>query len=474
MIALLAGAAMSFESPDLPDLPREFRGAWVATVANIDWPSRPGLGADAQKSELDALLHELAGLKFNAVVLQVRTSGDALYRSGREPSSWFLTGSQGDDIGWDPLARAVQVGHRLGLEVHAWFNPFRAGHPSQKGGYCEDHMSVARPDWVKRYGKYLWCDPGIPEVRTHALAVMTDVVQRYDIDGVHIDDYFYPYPEGGAAFPDGASYAAYVQGGGTLRKSDWRRENVDGFVETLYRSVKSVKPWVKVGISPFGIYRPNVPVGIEAGVDQYEELAADARKWLREGWCDYMAPQLYWRTDSTKQNFGRLLSWWRSENVKGRHLWPGLYTSLVGPETKKWSPDEVVRQLGLIRKGAQGSDPGEIHFSASSLKVSKLAEDLKKGPYASTAAVPETSWVKGQVPVRPRASAERHRVTWDVPEGTRFFEVWKRTDGAWTLVRIGSGPSEVWPAGCDALAVRAVSREGRTGPSTVVVRPKAG
>ena len=272
MIALLAGAAMAVETSGPPELPREFRGAWIATVANIDWPSKPGLGAESQKKELDALLHRLAGLKFNAVVLQVRTSADALYRSDLEPSSWFLTGAQGGDLEWDPLARAVDVGHRLGLEVHAWFNPFRAGHPSQKGDYSADHLSVTRPDWVKRYGKYLWCDPGVPEVRRHALAVMTDVVKRYDIDGVHIDDYFYPYPEGGAPFPDGPSYGAYVEAGGTLRRSDWRRQNVDGFVRSLYGSVKSAKPWVKVGISPFGIYRPNVPVGIEAGIDQYEEL----------------------------------------------------------------------------------------------------------------------------------------------------------------------------------------------------------
>ncbi|HEU0052128.1 MAG TPA: family 10 glycosylhydrolase, partial [Longimicrobium sp.] len=268
-MALLAMAGCAGKAPPAPapapeDAPpavrREFRAVWVATVANIDWPSRPGLPADSARRELDAILDRSAELRLNAIVFQVRPAADALYPSTLEPWSEYLTGAQGTppDQAWDPLAYAVEGAHRRGMELHAWFNPYRARHPSAKSPNSATHISRANPELVKRYGQYLWMDPGEPAVQQRSIDVMMDVVRRYDVDGVHIDDYFYPYPERDSAganidFPDSASWARYVAGGGRLSRDDWRRHNVDVFIQRLYREIKNEKPWVKFGISPFGI-----------------------------------------------------------------------------------------------------------------------------------------------------------------------------------------------------------------------------
>jgi len=200
----------------------------------------------------------------------------------------------------------------------------------------------AHPDWVRSYGRYKWLDPGVPEARDHSYRVFMDLLDRYDVDGIHIDDYFYPYPENNQPFPDQDSFAKY---GGGLSLSDWRRSNIDGFIERLYKGIKAKKPWVKFGISPFGIYRPGVPAGVTAGLDQYEDIASDALKWLQNGWCDYMSPQIYWKTDQKGHAFGTLLDWWSKVNTKKRHLWPGMYTSQL---EKGWTTDEIAKQDGEL------------------------------------------------------------------------------------------------------------------------------
>ncbi|HEX9938601.1 MAG TPA: family 10 glycosylhydrolase, partial [Longimicrobium sp.] len=305
----------------IPSVRREFRGVWIATVANIDWPSRPGLPADSQRAELIALLDRAQALRLNAIVFQIRPAGDALYRSQLEPWSEYLTGAQGTppSDGYDPLEFAITESHRRGMQLHAWFNPYRARHMSAKTPEAANHISRTHPEVVKQYGRYLWMDPGEPRVQDHSMAVILDVVRRYDVDGVHIDDYFYPYPErdsatgGNREFPDEASWRRYQAGGGRLSRDDWRRNNVDRFVERMYREVHQVKPWVQVGISPFGIWRPGYPAQITAGLDQYAGLYADARKWLREGWTDYFVPQLYWPIARTGQSYPVLLDWWANE-----------------------------------------------------------------------------------------------------------------------------------------------------------------
>jgi uncharacterized lipoprotein YddW (UPF0748 family) len=357
--------ASSSVTSDLPPVPREFRAAWVATVDNIDWPSRPGLSEEKQREELERTVDRLVRAGINVLIFQVRPSYDAVYPSSLEPSSWFVTGEQGKPIGWDPLQFALALCHARGIELHAWINPFRAVHPAQKGPTSADHVTGRAPERVVTFGRYKWADPGAPESRAEALKVVRDLLVRYRLDGVHIDDYFYPYPAKDVRFDDDRSYGEYRRSGGNLGRESWRRANVDQFVQDLYELVKRERPAAKFGISPFGIYRPNVPAGIKAGIDPFVDLAADSRKWLREGWCDYFVPQLYWKRSSTGQPFGKLLQWWLGENKHNRQMVAGLFTSQVGPQGKGWPVSEIVGQIEMTAKlGAEG----HAHFSAKAVR----------------------------------------------------------------------------------------------------------
>ena len=312
-----------------PPAPREFRAAWVATVANIDWPSRRGLSSAAQQEEMRVLLDRAVALKLNAIILQVRPCADALYSSELEPWSEYLTGTQGQAPVpfYDPLALWINEAHARGLELHAWFNPFRARLGEGKSAPSPLHVSQSRPQWVKAYGNQLWMDPSEPAAAAHSVAVVLDVLKRYDVDGIHLDDYFYPYPvpQGDDAkieldFPDQSMWQRYVEGGGTLARDDWRRSHVDALVQRLNTSIHQVKPWVRFGISPFGIGRPDLrPAGIQ-GFSQYHKLYADVERWLQAGWLDYLVPQLYWPIDQKEQAFVPLLDYWHRQNTQNRHV----------------------------------------------------------------------------------------------------------------------------------------------------------
>lgn len=367
--ALLLAAALAGDTVRVPGITREFRGVWVATFGNIDWPSARGLPVAQQQQELLAILDRAQQLHLNAVIFQVRPAGDAMYDSQLEPWSEFLTGRQGvaPSPRWDPLAFAVREAHARGLELHAWFNPFRAGTASS-GPFSSLHFSRTHPGMVKSYDKLLWMDPGEQEVRDHTVRVVLDVVKRYDIDGVHIDDYFYPYPEHDrlgrlVQFADEPSYNRYRRGGGTLARDDWRRHNVDLVVETLNREIHALKPWVKFGISPFGIYRPGFPAGVE-GIDTYQELYADARRWVNLGLADYFSPQLYWPLHTPGQDYSQLLKWWDDQDYLGRHIWPGNFTSRAG-STPEWSASELVSQVMATR--ADHVATGNVHYSMHAL-----------------------------------------------------------------------------------------------------------
>lgn len=396
---------------------------WVATVGNIDWPSKPGLPVATQQAELRALLESARRFHLNAVILQIRTGCDALYPSPLEPWSEYLTGRMGQapNPPWDPLAFAVTEAHGRGLELHAWLNPFRARYSQAISPVSPRHVSSTRPDLVIPYGKFLWLDPGMAESRDLTLKVVADVVRRYDIDGLHIDDYFYPYPEKSALgvplpFPDDRSWAAYQRSGGRLGRSDWRRENVNTLVRAMNAAVHREKPWVKFGISPFGIWRPGFPEGIQ-GMDQFEVLHADARKWLREGLADYFAPQLYWTERQTGQRFSRLLAWWASENTGRRHLWPGLNAADIG---KGRDAAEIVWQAGRI--GPRTGSSGAVLWNASALHANRdgLGTRLVRGPFADRALVPASPWLGSQAPETPVievAHAGRGPVTVDLDAG---------------------------------------------------------
>ena len=273
----------------LPVADREFRAVWVATVSNIDWPSRQGLSSESQKAEARRILDSVASIGMNAVVFQVRPQCDAFYASQLEPWSLFLSGEEGQPPSpfYDPLAFWIEEAHSRGLELHAWFNPYRA-HLARRGPISDSCIVRRRPDCVRLVSdSTYWLDPGDPHMQDHSFSVVMDVAQRYDIDGVHFDDYFYPYGDG--SFPDDTTWHAYTAGGGTLTREDWRRWNVNGFIERVYAALKQAKRHVKFGVSPFGIWRPGYPSSI-AGFDQYATLYADARLWLNEGWIDYWSP----------------------------------------------------------------------------------------------------------------------------------------------------------------------------------------
>jgi uncharacterized lipoprotein YddW (UPF0748 family) len=415
-VPCIAHMAAAQEQP--PPVSREFRAVWVATVANIDWPSKPGLNAWEQQGELIALLNKAVQLNLNAIILQVRPATDALYSSKLEPWSEFLTAQMGrpPEPNYDPLAFAVEEAHKRGLELHAWFNPYRAHHPNGKSEISTNHVSVARPGLVRSYGRYLWLDPGDSAVRRHSTRVFLDVVKRYDVDGIHIDDYFYPYKERDSAgtiidFPDSVTWKRYVASGGTLSRDDWRRNNVDMFIRDLYKQVKATKPWVKVGISPFGMWRPGYPPQIK-GFDAYSELYADSKKWLNEGWLDYFTPQLYWPIARQETSYPVLLNWWISENTKKRNMWPGNFTSRVGGTgDNNWKVQEILDQISTTRltEGAGGN----VHFSAKVFMQNRdsIVDRLLAGPYAGPALVPASPWLDSIPPRTPGAYLTKDSVT---------------------------------------------------------------
>lgn len=299
-------------------LRRELRGMWVATVENVDWPSKPGLSAAEQRAGLIAYLDEAVARRLNAVILQVRPSADALWPSPYEPWAKCLTGVQGKDPGWDPLGTAVQEAHARGLELHAWFNPYRVANHADPSRLSARHPARLHPEWVVPYGGKLYYNPGLPEVRAFVQDAMLDAVRRYDIDAVHWDDYFYPYPVAGQGFPDGAAYATY--GAGFPDLAAWRRSNTDKLVREMSERIKALKPTVRFGISPFGVWRnaSTDPLGsrTEAGVQTYDDLYADTRGWVKKGWIDHVCPQLYWNIGFAPADYAALVPWW-GEVVRG-------------------------------------------------------------------------------------------------------------------------------------------------------------
>jgi uncharacterized lipoprotein YddW (UPF0748 family) len=443
------------DEPMPPAAPREFRAAWISTVANIDWPSRSNLSVPQQQAEAIAILDKARALNLNAIVLQVRPSADAIYSSTIEPWSEYLTGTQGKSPQpwYDPLKFWIAQAHARGLELHAWFNPYRARHATAKSPNSASHVARTMPSVVKNYGRFQWMDPGEELASRQTLDVILDVVRRYDIDGVHIDDYFYPYPieapgaAGEAAaldgmgvaraleFPDQASWQRYVSGGGRLDRPNWRRQNVNGLIEALHKGIHHEKSWVKFGISPFGLGRPDRrPPGI-AGFSQYDLLYADAELWLEKGWLDYLSPQLYWPIKQAPQAYGVLLDYWIGQNRHGRHVWPGLFTSRIGAATKAFVPAEITQQIGLTR--TREGATGHVHFSMTALMGNRqgISDKLMAGPYAEPALVPATPWLGANRPGAPetRASREPGGVRVQFIEGNKgaYFALWSRHGAEW-------------------------------------------
>ncbi len=480
---VLSSAAAAAAAQEPPPVPREFRAVWVTTVGNMDWPSKPGLSTWDQQRELLTILDRATSLGLNAIILHVRPGGDAFYASPYEPWSQFLTGRQGraPEPPWDPLAFAVDAAHKRGLELHAWFNPYRAAYVRDTA-IAATHIVRTRPDLVRPYGRFLWMDPGSPEVQRRTIRAIVDVVKRYDIDGVHLDDYFYPYPETDAAgrtldFPDATTFAVYKKAGGTLAKPDWRRANVDSMVVTLYRAVHAAKPWVRVGISPFGIWRPGNPPQIR-GLDAYAQIYGDSKLWLEKGWVDYLAPQLYWPIRQTEQSFPVLLDWWLSQNTQHRHVWPGLADYRVtDPGAAHIPAQEIADQIDTLR--SRDRDEGHIHFNMTALMKDPDSLDEKLAArYREPALVPASPWLGGVTPARPTARVARDSATGDLL--VRLTVAPDQRVWLWTVRSLGaaSWTTEVLPGSLrqhrltdpatKRVVVTAVSRTGVESPATTL------
>lgn len=467
-----------------PPAQREFRAAWVATVSNIDWPSKPGLSTEQQQKEMRAILDRSVELKLNAIILQVRTSCDAFYPSELEPWSEFLTGQQGKapEPLYDPLKMWIDEAHQRGLELHAWFNPYRARVPGAKTPDAPSHIANTHPDVVRKFNGWEWLDPADETAQNHSLAVFLDVVKRYDVDGVHMDDYFYPYPDylKGADFPDESLWQKYVASGGTLSRADWRRRNINGFISRLYAGIKREKPWVKFGISPFGIWKPGYPANVK-GFNQHDSLYADARLWLNAGWCDYYTPQIYWRVSAANQPYADVLAWWIGQNWRQRHIWPGNYTSRVGGSPINWEVQDILDQIAVTRE--QEGASGNVHFSMKVLMQNRqdLSDTLKAGPYAKPALVPASPWLDHEPPSAPHVKLHGEKGSGNVmaswqPKGGESVWLWAvyaRHGQTWTLQVLPAHQMQCILTDdsalgrLEAIAVAAIDRCGNESPRTV-------
>lgn len=467
---------------DRPPMPkREYRGMWVASIGNIDWPSKPGLSEEDCRAEIVRILDEAKALNLNALFVQVRPACDALYRSSLEPWSYYLTGEQGQAYanGFDPLQAWVDGAHERGIELHAWINPFRARPKDVRYELSDTHVAKRRPDLVREYDGGLWLDPGEPEAVEHSLRVLDEIVRNYDIDGLHFDDYFYPYPKGKLTFPDDDSFAKYQASGGKLDRESWRRGNIDGFVRRVYDQTKHVRRSVRVSVSPFGIWRPNNPKGVQ-GLDAYSAISADSRHWLCEGWVDVLVPQLYWKIDAPKQPYVELLNWWLSQNACGRLVVVGNNASRINNSGDSWQASEIVNQIVRTRD-ARGS--GNVLFSAVALMQNRkgLGDALKQGVYSDPALPPETRWLQsgrgGVVPHSPKVNAEhddeRVDLRWEAggsgrdDEAVRSWLIQERRNGRWRSSVLGAAANAVvldredgW-GNLQEISIAAIDREWR-------------
>ncbi|MFI7047974.1 family 10 glycosylhydrolase [Streptosporangium sandarakinum] len=399
-----AATALAACATDPATPKRQLRAMWVASVANIDWPSRTGLSASAQQAEFRAWLDLAVQKRMNAVVVQIRPTADAFWPSPYEPWSQWLTGTQGGNPGYDPLAFMVSEAHARNLEFHAWFNPYRIANHADPTRLVSTHPARQHPDWRFAYGGKLYYNPGIPVVRDFIEDAVMDAVTRYDIDGVHLDDYFYPYPASGETIPDAAAYAQY--GGGFANIADWRRDNVNLLVKELDQRIHAAKSWVKFGVSPFGIWRnaSTDPLGSQtSGMQSYDAIYADTRLWVKQGWVDYIAPQIYWNIGYNVADYKTLTAWWAG-TVRGTgvQLFVGqaAYRAGASGESAAWQrPGELSDHLTYNRQHPEVL--GDVFFSAKDVRADRIGavSTLVAAHYSKPALVP--AYGAGTAPAGP-------------------------------------------------------------------------
>ncbi|WP_321826956.1 glycoside hydrolase family 10 protein [Maribacter dokdonensis] len=386
---------------------REFRGVWVATVVNIDWPKNGNDSAEKQKTDFLKILDFYERENYNAVIVQVRAAGDAFYQSDYAPYSRFLTGEEGTAPKWntDVLEWMISETHERGMEFHAWLNPYRATFDENFEVLSETHDYCTHPEWIVHYGKKNYYNPGLPEVRNHFSNIIAELVTNYDVDAIHFDDYFYPYKVLNEVFDDSVAFKMYAQEHQKL--DDWRRSNIDSLVRQSHETIKSIKPWVQFGISPFGVWKNNStdPKGSDtkAGQTTYEDLYADPLLWMEKGWIDYLAPQVYWSMDLPVASHRKIVDWWAKNNYNTNlYVGNGPY-KIRNNSDKAWQEKkELPMQLELARNTQQIQ--GNIMFSAKSLMTDKddVVEYIHKKYYKKPALNPISSLAKNHKTKAPK------------------------------------------------------------------------
>lgn len=439
--ALLSLTAAICTNPGLyaqSEMKREMRGVWIATVNNIDWPSKKGLSVEAQQKEIVDLLDLYQSLNLNTIIFQIRPAADAFYDSPNEPWSQWMSGKQGvaPEPFYDPLEFAIRESRKRGIDVHAWLNPYRAamGDPAS-----EDHITNTRPEMFVTYGKTKYFNPGLQQTRDYVTSIITDVVNRYDIDAVHFDDYFYPYKISGMEFPDSTAFRQFPRGFAEDRKEDWRRDNVDLIIKQISGAVKAVKPWVEFGISPFGIWKNSSedPRGSNtiATVTNYDELYSDILKWQKEGWIDYVVPQLYWYIGYERADYAVLVDWW-SKNTYGIPLYIGMapFNLKADARQEEWrSADEIAKQLKLNQVFPEVG--GAVYFSGMSIKNNLLNVNQELARHyrhiALTPENPRIAPIEPDTPFRPTIKAKRKTIelTWEKGDNVKNFVIYKFAGG---------------------------------------------
>lgn len=389
------------------NLKRELRAVWIATFDHMDFPKNQGAPPQTHKKELIDLLNFHQGNGINAIFFQVRPTADAFYKSNIEPWSQWFTGKQGQspDPAWDPLKFLVKECHERNMEIHAWINPYRAVYNVKWDETQENHITRRKPDWFVVYGKHKQFNPGLPEVRKYLTGVVADIASRYDIDGIHFDDYFYPYKKGKQKFPDQATYLKYK--GKQPDIHHWRRDNVNRLIKRVHDTLQNIKPYVKFGVSPLGVWRnkKDDPEGSDTQVGQssYDFLYADVLKWLREGWIDYLAPQLYWSIEHPRASFAKLVAWWAKHAYK-RHIYIGHAFYKIGndKDTHWKKASELPNQVRMSRKFRDIL--GNVYFRSSFLQKNpaKITDTLRKRLYKRPALIPRMPWKNYVPPNEPR------------------------------------------------------------------------
>ncbi len=415
----------------------EFRAVWVATVENIDWPSKRGLPVAEQKAEFIKLLDLHMRNGMNALVMQIRPVTDAFYPSQYEPWSEYLNGKQGlpPSPYYDPLQFMIEETHKRGMEFHAWLNPYRAVFNINKSSIAPSHVTRLFPNWFVSYGKLKIFNPGLPEVRKYVTTIIRDVVQRYDVDGIHFDDYFYPYPEGAKPFQDDAAYMKYGNG---MNKADWRRSNVDSIIKMIHEAILNTNPRVKFGIAPFGVWRNQSkdPAGsnTRAGITNYDDLYADILLWQKKGWIDYVVPQLYWEIGHPLCDYNTLLDWW-GNNAYGRQVFigHGIYRS-GEPKSTGWKRrNEIPNQIKALRDNPNVQ--GSVYFSSKTFNNNPNGwnDSLRNNYYTYPALIPPMRWIDSVAPIKPLvenvADKKQKRVMYRGAEPIKGFALYTLPQG---------------------------------------------